>query len=163
VGSWQQPIVLGAAVLFAVWLLVKLARGPIALRRPDPGAKDEFRALKLRARKAPPIERAALLVSAGHVAKDAMHRMDLAVAYYLRALRYDPASQVALDCVRDCLSLQRSWRRLERVYWRLLAKLPKSSPLVGRVLTYLADLYSGPFRHPTRAEAIRSLAERLEN
>jgi hypothetical protein len=47
------------------------------------------------------------------------------------------------------------------VYWRLLAKLPGSSPLVGPVLSYLADLYSGPFRHPSRAAAIRSLAERL--
>lgn len=160
-GSWQQPLVVGTAALFAVWLLVKLARGPAALKRPEPGAKDQFRQLKLRARKVPPIERAALLVEAGNVAREGLHRIDLGVAYYLRALRYDPTSQIALDSVRESLALQRNWRRLERAYWRLLAKLPADSPLVPRVLGYLADLYTGPFRHPTRAEAIRRIAERM--
>ena len=160
-GSWQQPLVVGAAALFALWLLVKLARGPVALKRPEPGAKDEFRQLKLLSRKAPPVERAALLVQAGDVAREGLHRIDLGVAYYLRALRYDPASQTALDSVRESLSLSRNWRRLERAYWRLLAKLPPESPLVVRVLGYLGDLYAGPFRHPTRAEGIRRVAARL--
>lgn len=160
-GSWQQPLVIGASALFALWLLAKLARGPVALQRADPGAKEEFRKVKLRARGVQGVDRAVLLVQAGDLAREGLHRIDLAVAYYLRAIRYDPASQVALDSVRECLGLQRSWRRLERVYWRLLAKLPADSPLVRRVLSHLADLYSGPFRHPTRAAAIRGLAERL--
>jgi hypothetical protein len=160
-GSWQQPLVVGAAALFALWLLVKLARGPAAFRRPDPGAKEEFRTLKLRARKAPALERAALLVQAGDLAREGLHRIDLGVAYYLRALRFDPTNAAALDSVRESLALQRNWKRLERAYWRLLARLPDDSPLIGRVLSHLADLYSGPFRHPVRAEAIRRMARRF--
>ena len=77
---------------------------------------------------AEPAQRAQRYVEAGDIAKNDLHDPGLAVAYYLRALRADPGSAPAIDALRASLSEPAGARRLERLYWRLLSRVPPQGP-----------------------------------
>lgn len=105
-----------------------------------------------------PERRAAYHSAAGYLSLQKMKRPALAVGFYLRALREDPACLRALDELQNILVAQKRFRRLERTYWDVLGRLDDT--YVGQEIwlkcwSGLASLYSASPRTLRRADAIR--------
>lgn len=152
-------------LLFALYLVWRFLQVRSAKRR---RGGPELSAVRARAKEAraaaTPAERAALLVEAGQLAHDRLRDVDLAVAYYLRALRSDPSSLAAMEALRGTLARPGRFRRLERIYWRLLSRIPPTGPSRPTWLAVwkaLAELYARGYRSPVRARAIRALLDQI--
>jgi len=155
-------VVLALFFLYLVWRFLQVRSA--SRRRAGP----ELAAVRARAKEArgaqTPGERAALLVEAGDIARDRLVNEHMAVAYYLRALRADPTSVGAIEALRGTLVGRGRFRRLERIYWRLLSRIPPQGPTRAtwlEVWRALADLYAQNYRKPVRARAIRAMLEEL--
>lgn len=155
--------VLGLFFLYLVWRFLQVRSGRSRAGRPA------LNAIRDKAREArglsEPGAKAQRYVEAGDLAREALSDPDLAVAYYLRALRTDPGSQSAIEALRGTLTRKGTYRRLERVYWRLLSRIPPEGPTRGawlEVWKALGDLYDRQYRSPVRARAIRALLEQIE-
>ena len=161
----ERTALLVVLVLFALYLVWRFLQVRSAKRRRH---GPEITAVRARAKEArgaaTPEARAALLVEAGKLARDRVHDTDLAVAYYLRALKTNPSSLAAMEALRGTLARPGRFRRLERIYWRLLSRIPPTGPSRETWLTVwkaLADLYARGYRNPVRARAIRALLEQI--
>lgn len=161
----DRTVLLVVLLLFALYLVWRFLQVRSARRRRSGPEIAAVRARAKEARNAPtPGERAALLVEAGQLAHERLADTDLAVAYYLRALRADPANVAAMESLRGTLARPGRFRRLERIYWRLLSRIPPTGPSRPTWLTVwraLGDLYARGYRSPVRARAIRALLEQL--
>lgn len=105
-----------------------------------------------------PTVRGAYYCAAGNLALHSVKRPGLAVGLYLKALRADPTCLEALHKLQDLLSAQKRFRRLERTYWEVLARLDDTE--VGGDIwiacwSGLAAVYSASPRTILRADAIR--------
>lgn len=167
--------VLGLFCLYLIWRFLQVR----SVRRHAGGpalAAVRDKAKSARAAAAP-AERAERYVEAGDLARDSLRDANLAIGYYLRALRADPGSRHAIEALRGTLprpgerrapgvpgSRRGAFRRLERIYWRLLSRIPAQGPTREawlEVWKALADLYANGYRSPVRARAIRTLLEQL--
>ena len=161
----QSTLLLLALALFALYLVWRFLQVRSAGRR---RTGPEIAAVRARAKEARTAasgsERSALLVDAGNLAREKLGHADMAVAYYLRALRADPTSLAAIEALRGTLAHPGRFRRLERIYWRLLSRIPPTGPTRAawvEVWRALADLYARGYRRPARARAIRTLLEQF--
>jgi hypothetical protein len=164
--SPERYALLGVLVLFFLYLVWRFLQVRSGRRRHPVAALAPVRAKVKEARAAQePAQRALRFVEAGDIARTDLHDAGLAVAYYLRALRADPGSAPAIDALRASLSEPAGARRLERLYWRLLSRVPAQGPTRTAWLAVwraLGELYAKGYRSPVRARAIRTLLEELE-
>ncbi len=156
--------VLALFFLYLVWRFLQVRAG----RRHHGGPALASVREKVRAARAAtePSVRAQRFVEAGDLAREGLSDPSLAVGYYLRALRADPGSAHAVEALRGTLSptTRGGFRRLERIYWRLLSRIPAKGPTRGawlEVWKALADLYGQGYKSPVRARAIRALLDEL--
>jgi hypothetical protein len=173
--TWQQLLVVGAAVLFTGFLLWKYKpRWPRARRR----AREEnklpprdavavakvIEAARERARGAKSTrERAEALTEAGRAAAVSSETANSAIGFYLRAMRADPT---LLDPVRGIAELLRKERPelLESVLWRRIANLSWSGETAEAVkcaAEELVGLYRRELRNRDRAKAVQKLVGRI--
>jgi hypothetical protein len=173
--SWQQLLVVGAAVLFTgfllwkykpTWPLPKLRR----TARNKHEARDlvsvasEIKAAREKARGATSARaRAEALTEAAKAAGSSLEGMNSAMGFYLRAMRADPTF---LDAVRGVSELLRHERPelLETVLWRRLSHLAWTGETAGAVkcaAEELASLYKRELRNRDRAKAMTKLAGRI--
>jgi hypothetical protein len=147
--DWRH-LLAGAAVIFLVFLVVKMR--PVG--GPRNGTEASLREAKKRAREAKtPREKAEALCEAGALAA-AQPWLISAAAYFLRAMRADPAWPGAIERAASALQRRRP-RVLERVLWRRLADVPWDDAHRAAVLAAAAslrDLYRTRLRDRTRAE-----------
>jgi hypothetical protein len=152
----MRMALLGAGVLFALFVLAKLLR-PRARRTPaQRAAAERLNALKQEARVAErsASERAALLRSAAGIALDELERPGLAASLARRADRLDPNQAEAVGLLALALRKQARFAALERLLWRKLADAP--APAVAqRAREELERLYEGPLKRPEVAAALR--------
>jgi hypothetical protein len=179
----KEPILLTAVVLFMAVLVLRLVRGArIGKRMKGRGVKlpacadDELDSLLKKAKDSGKIRdvlreinnrasrvdaadlRAAYRCAAGHLALVDLKRPNLAVGFYLRALREDPTCVEALDKLQEILAAQRRHRRLERTYWDVLGRLDDAEAggnMWFKCWSGLASVYSASQRSIRRADAIR--------
>jgi hypothetical protein len=173
--TWQQLLVVGAAVLFTGFLLWKYKpRWPRARRRAREAGKVQVRdaasvakaieAARERARAASsPRERAEALTDAGRAAAVSSETVNSAIGFYLRAMRADPT---LLDPVRGIVELLRKDRPelLENVLWRRLANLAWSGGTVEAArcaAEELVGLYRKELRNRDRAKAMQKMVGRI--
>ena len=105
-----------------------------------------------------PIVRSAYFVAAGHLAINSLKRPQLAVGFYLKAIRSDPTCLEALHKLQEILLAQKRYRRMEWTYWEILARLDDSE--VGEEIWLvcwagLAAIYAASPRGVNKADAIR--------
>lgn len=155
--GWRHAVV-GAAVLFLLFLVVKLR--PTGLGRP--GLEAEVRAQRQRARDAKTdAERAEALCEAGRLARQS-GRHALAAALFQRAMSADSTSVLAVE--RTVSELSRRPRLLEALLWRRLARLPWEGAHLAAARATVAALrhvYLHTARDGARAEFLRRFEERL--
>ena len=152
----MRAVLLGAGVLFALFLLAKMLR-PGGRRSPaQREAIARLNALKLQARAPdlPAPERAALLRSAAGLALDQLGSPGLAASFARRADRLDPAQADAVGLLALALRKQARFAALERLLWRKLADAPAPA-VVQRAREELELLYDGPLKRPEVAAALR--------
>lgn len=156
--------VLALFFLFLAWRFLQVRAG--RRRKAGPG----LAAIRDKAKEAraatEPTARAQRFVEAGDLAKKDGDP-SLAVGYYLRALRADPGSTHAVEAIRGTLGppSRAAFRRQERVYWRLLSRIPPRGPTRAawlEVWKALGDLYGRGYTSPVRARAIRALLDDLQ-
>jgi hypothetical protein len=163
----QSIALLSVLALFFLYLAWRFLQVRSVRRRHGGPALDSVRAKVREARAATePAVRAQRFVEVGDLAQGTLRDPGLAVAYYLRALRADPGSAHAIEALRGTLSRssRASSRRLERVYWRLLSRIPAEGPTRTawlEVWKALAELYGRGYRSPVRARAIRALLDQM--
>jgi hypothetical protein len=173
--TWQQLLVVGAAVLFTGFLLWKYKPSwPRARRRARSATKVEPRdaasvakaveAARERARGAKTSrERAEALTEAARAAAVSSETVNSAIGFYLRAMRADPT---LLDPVRGITELLRKERPelLESVLWRRLANLSWSGETAEAAkcaAEELVGLYKRELRNRDRARAVQKLVGRI--
>lgn len=173
-GSWQNYLVVGAALSFMGFLLWKY--------RPTlPGSAPRLAWYGWRGRRAHPIdakikealaqarsagtprERAAALVVAAEVASRAPDGLTSAMGFYLRAMRADPTDCEPVRGISALLATERP-ELLETVLWRRLSHLSWSGDATTAVkctVDALVALYHRDLRHRDRARALEKMATRL--
>ncbi len=155
--GWQHALV-GAAVLFLLFLVVKLR--PVGFGRP--GLAAGIRVEKQRARDAStPADRAEALCEAGRLAREA-GRSALAAAFFQRAMKADETSVAAVE--RTASALSRRPRLLEKLLWRRLAHLPWDDAhraAAHATVAALRHVYMHSVRDSARAEFLRRFDEKL--
>jgi hypothetical protein len=150
--DWSLPLVL-AAVAFLVALLWRVRPAMGGRRR---GTRAALQQAQERIESAPDdAARAQALCDAGDIVAAAVGGGAGAAAFYLRALRCDPASPGIVRRVAE--GLERRPRTLEATLWRHLAATPWSGPTgasVRAALECLRDVYDGRLRSTFRARAV---------
>jgi hypothetical protein len=110
-------VIAGAFVVFLIAKMLPVGRSGIA-------SSPELTAAKIRAKEAAsPRERAAALCDAGEAALALPFGATRAVAYFLRAMRVDPAWPGSIERAASALAKRRA-RMLEKLLWRRLAATP---------------------------------------
>jgi hypothetical protein len=104
------------------------------------------------------VGRSAYLLAAGNLALNPLKRPNLAVGFYLKALRANPMCVEAIHKLQEILTAQNRRRRLEWTYWEVLARLDDSE--VGEETWVacwagLAAIYTASPKTIHRADAIR--------
>lgn len=127
-------------------------------------AREVLRKLERNARSGGSGSRAAYHCAAGNLAVTKLRRPNLAVGFYLRALREDPTCVPAMDRLKDILFSQRRLRRFEKTCWEVLGRLDDDevgSEMWLRCWSGLAAIYSASPKFVRRADAIRKLLESM--
>jgi hypothetical protein len=127
-------------------------------------AREALRKLERNAGKGNAATRAAYHCAAGNLAVTDLKRPNLAVGFYLRALREDPTCVPAIDRLKEILFSQRRLRRFEKTCWEVLGRLDDDevgSEMWVRCWSGLAAIYSASPRFVRRADAIRKLLESM--
>lgn len=156
-GDWRYLLV-GAAVVFVVFLLVKMRPAwPLRAR-----SSAEVRAARDRAREATTARgKAEALCEAGEIAARSALAVS-SVGYFLRAMRADPEWPLAVE--RTARALARRPRLVERIMWRRLAEVPWDSEhreALRAAAFALRDVYDGRLRDRIRAEVANKIAAKL--
>lgn len=152
----MRTLLLGAGVLFALFLLLKMLRPRLGRAAVQRDVVDRLSGLRRQATDSalPPAERAAALRSAAGIALDELGRPGLAASYARRADRLDPEQVDTVGLLALALRKQARFGALERLLWRKLADA--SAPaVVQRAREELVGLYEGPLRRPEVAAALR--------
>ena len=155
--TWQNWIIAGAALLFALWVLARMATPAVsAPRKPVEGLREAL----ARVREATdPRAKSEAMVVAGDLLASSGVGVNSATAYYLRAMRLDPASLAPLT--RLATSLRGRPRALERILWKRLASVPwdgATRPVAARAAELLA---SGTTGRRVEREVLAKLAATL--
>lgn len=158
--STYAPWMVAAAILFAIFLLVK-ARLPLGS---DPRRVEGRRKLaeaRVRAREAGKdrVRRAKALRDAAHVALADLAMPNLAASYARRALKIDPHDTESVDVVAAAMVRAKRYRALEKLLWRKLDE----EGFDPHVFERLIDVYDGPMRRPEQARVMRKVLERCTN
>jgi uncharacterized membrane protein len=173
--TWQQLLVVGAAMLFIGFLLWKYKpTWPIQRLRREGGGQDgvhdaaslavAIKAARERARGATSARaRAEALTEAAKAAALSADAMTSAMGFYLRAMRADPTF---CDPVRGISELLRHERPelLETVLWRRLSHLAWSGETAAAVkcaAEELVSLYKRELRNRDRAKAMQKLVGKI--
>jgi hypothetical protein len=164
--SWQSLGVAATTVAFVAFLVWKyrprfFAESPLRnLPRLDP---DVERARNEAQRAKTPRDKARALLAAAEAAAKSPDHLTVAMGFYLRAMRLDPASTEAVLGVRRLLEKTRP-EMLETVLWRKLGHIPWSGEtrLAAKCAAEgLAALYARQRRSRDRELSLRKLAERI--
>lgn len=156
--GWHEAALVGAAVLFLGYLVVRLWPG--APRRRALGA--DVRAARDRARAATtPHARAEALCEAGKLSAQGGARWTAAVGFFLRAMNSDPTwSGAPAELVRSFR--ERRPRLLEKILWRRLAHLPWDADhraALSEISAGLVGIYERELRDKARAEVMRRVGK----
>lgn len=153
--SLSQIAVIVVVALFAAYIVVQVRPG---LGR-DGGLGREIESARKRARSAEsPASRADALAQAGALAAKA-RRWGSAGAYFLRALRADPASAELVRRVQTELGGRP--RLAEKLFLRRLAALSREEGMLEAeqaIVDALVELYEGPLRQRGLAALARKAA-----
>jgi hypothetical protein len=175
--TWQTVTVVGAAALFAGFLIWKfrptfplprlsrLVRRRRAAPRDVAGVKAQIGLLREDARRAKTRrERATALAQAASLASSVPEGMTSALGLYLRAMRADPTFGEPIRGVSSLLRKERPellesllWRRLSHMSWDGDTREAARCAVQG-----LGGLYRRELRHRDRARVMQKLAARLE-
>jgi len=107
-------------------------------------------------------DRAVYHCAAGNLAVTELKRPNLAVGFYLRALREDPDCAPAFERVKEILISQKRVKRLENTCWEILGRLDDDavgSQMWARCWSALASVYVSTPRLARRADAIRKMLD----
>ncbi|MBN2718473.1 MAG: hypothetical protein JXX14_21695 [Deltaproteobacteria bacterium] len=174
----EKLLVITAAlsVLFFLFQVVKgyyLARRPWKRRRPrvdseleellqkaeSPAeARNVLRDIDGRAARHDATARASYYSVAGEVALHQLKRPNVAIRYYLRALRNNPRCESAFDRLSEILLAQKRHRRFKRACWYLLSRMDEDdtgTSLWNKCWSGLATVYASSPATTDRADAIR--------
>jgi Tfp pilus assembly protein PilF len=157
--GWREALA-GAAVLFMVFLLVKLR--PAIGRR---GAlAPEAQAAQAKALEAPNARaRAEAFCEAGTLAAKHGRRWTVAANFFLRAMHADPTWPEAVTQMMAVLEKRRP-KRLEAILWQRLAHTPWDEAhraAAHAMVEALGKLYARQIGGSAKAEVMRKLAEQL--
>ena len=135
--GWQSVLVFAVAVAFAIFLIVQMLPGTLALVRAprDPGLAP----LLDRVRQTSGRDKAIALLELGEHAARA-RRVPAASGYFLRAMRADPAWLEPID--RLAALLRTRPRTMHRILWRQLAAIPwegSTRPVAARIAEILGE------------------------
>lgn len=136
--TWQNLLVACACGAFVLFLLLRMAPGPLGsvARRKIPGLPEAIRKVTEAQGDA---AKAEALLAAGDLAAQGGAHVTTASGYYLRAMRLAPAS---LEPVNRLATLLRARpRALDRILWRRLAAIPwtgESKVVAARIAELLA-------------------------
>jgi hypothetical protein len=173
--SWQQLLVVGAAVLFTGFLLWKYKPTLPRLRRRSrqTGQQDvrdaasvagAIKAAREKARVAKSARaRAEAMTEAAKAAALSADAMNSAMGFYLRAMRADPTFCDPVRGISDLLRHERP-ELLETVLWRRLSHLGWSGETAFAAkcaAEELVSLYKRELRNRDRAKAMQKLVGRL--
>jgi hypothetical protein len=175
--SWQSLTILGAALLFAVFLIWKLRPTFPLPRLSMPAAwwggaaaedvaslRAEIAAMRDTARRArTPRERAEALAHAAALVGKNPLRLTSAMGLYLRAMRADPTFGEAVRGICALLASDRP-ELLEAVLWRRLSHLHwegETAEAARCAADGLIALYRHELRHRDRARVMKKLSARI--
>lgn len=153
--SWRDAVI-GATVLFVVFLLVKMR--PASSARAKLSA--DVRAARERAYRATDHEeRGQAFCEAGELSAK-QGRWTAAAGFFLRAMLAAPSDVRTIERTTAALAKRRP-RLLEKILWRKLAHVPwddEHRDVVRAAAAGLAHVYQGELRDGSRAEAMQKLA-----
>jgi len=173
--SWQQLLVVGAAVLFAAfllwkykprWRLPRIRRGTSGKHdvRDAAFVADAIKAAREKAHGAKSARaRAEALTEAAKAATLSADGMTSAMGFYLRAMRADPTFCDPVHGVAELLRRERP-ELLETVLWRRLSHLRWTGETAGAVkcaAEELVSLYKRELRNRDRAKVMQKLVGRI--
>jgi hypothetical protein len=150
-------VIAGAALLFLLYLLLKLL---LAVRPTFVGsaeARQRLRDAKARARAtgSDAAARAAAWREAAAIAQGDLRRPNLAASYAAQALRSDMTDVEAVNILARALRASRRHRTLEKWLWKCLAT--PNGPVRDAAFAELVSLYEGPMRRAEWATALKQL------
>jgi hypothetical protein len=125
-------------------------------------AREVLRKLERNAHSGGAKDRAAFHCAAGNLAATELKRPNLAVGFYLRALREDPDCAPAFERIKEILISQKRVKRLENTCWEILGRLDDDavgSQMWVRCWSALASVYVSAPRLALRADAIRKMLD----
>ena len=136
--TWQNLLVAGACGAFVLFLVLRMAPGPLGavVRRKVPGLAEAVQKVKDAEGDA---AKAKALLDAGDLAAKAGAHVATASGYYLRAMRLAPESLEPVERLATLLRVRP--RALDRILWRRLAAIPwtgESRPVAARMAELLA-------------------------
>lgn len=156
-GHTQSLVLLGAGLLFVLFLIVKLVAPDRRRGSQAHSARLQIAEAKRRAsdHALPTAQRAAALREAALIALEQLRRPSLAASYARRAERLEPHDPAAIALLSMALRSATRFRALERLLWRRLADASSPDAAAERALQELLSLYDGPLRRPEIARALR--------
>ena len=112
------------------------------------------------------VDRARYYSTAGVITLTVLKRPDVAVRYYLRALRSDPLCILAFDRLAEILMAQKKYHRFERTCWTILSRLDdddQGGEMWTKCWSGLATVFANSKRLTERADAIRKMLASFES
>lgn len=173
--TWQQLLVVGAAMLFVGFLLWKYRpTWPLPRLRRNARGNHEIRdaasvalaikAAREKARGATSARaRAEALTEAANAAAMSADALTSAMGFYLRAMRADPTFCDPVRGISDLLRHERP-ELLETVLWRRLSHLAwsgETAPAAKCAAEELGSLYKRELRNRDRAKAMQKLVAKI--
>jgi tetratricopeptide (TPR) repeat protein len=177
----KEKLLVIAAALIVLFFLFQLVRGYILARRPwrarRPKTEPELEEM-LRKADSPVTARTVLkdidgkavqhdararasyYSVAGEISLHKLKRPNVAIRYYLRALRNNPRCESAFDRLSEILLAQKRYRRFKRACWFLLSRMDEDDTgtrMWKKCWTGLATVYAASPTTTNRADAIRKM------
>lgn len=177
----KEQLLVIAAALSVLFILFQLVRGYILARRPwrerRPKTNPELEEM-LRKADSPVTARTVLkdidgkavqhdararasyYSVAGEISLHKLKRPNVAIRYYLRALRNNPRCESAFDRLSEILLAQKRYRRFKRACWFLLSRMDDDDtgrPMWKKCWSGLATVYAASPATTDRADAIRKM------
>ncbi|MBN2528854.1 MAG: hypothetical protein JXR76_20860 [Deltaproteobacteria bacterium] len=105
-------------------------------------------------------ERASYYSVAGEIALTRLKRPNVAIRYYLRALRNNPRCESAFDRLSEIMLSQKRFRRYKKACWYLLSRMDEDDTggaMWTKCWSGLATVYAASPATTDRADAIRKM------
>ena len=181
IGRMKEKLLVITAALSVLFFLFQLVRGYILARRPwrarrpktNPeleemlkkadspvSARTVLRDIDGKAVQHDARARASYYSVAGEISLHQLKRPNVAIRYYLRALRNNPRCESAFDRLSEILLAQKRYRRFKRACWYLLSRMDDDdtgASMWQKCWSGLATVYAAAPATTDRADAIRKM------